>query len=205
MQDGVPLPREFYLHETLVVARQLLGCKVVRRLEEGLVLAGRIVETEAYLGDDPACHAFRGWTARNAVMFGPPGRAYVYFTYGIHWCLNAVTAPEGTGEAVLIRALEPTLGLEEMRRRRGVRDDRLLTSGPARLTQALAIDGRLNGVPLDGEPLAFLGPPTPPAEIVATGRIGIRHGADLPWRFYDAASAYVSRRVKPQMNADERR
>jgi len=188
-----PLPTDFYLQPTLEAARQLLGCVLVRRTAEGLT-AGRIVEAEAYLGDDPASHSSRGRTARNAVMFGPPGRAYVYFTYGIHWCMNAVTAPEGVGEAALIRALEPLEGIDLMRRRRGVEEIRLLASGPARLTQALGIDGSLNGVPLESEALAILGPGEPPARIVEAPRVGVREAADRLWRFYDADSRFVSRR-----------
>ncbi len=215
------LPPAFYLQDTLEVARQLVGCVLVRRLPDEL-LAGRIVETEAYLQGDPACHAFRGPTPRNAVMFGPPGHAYVYFTYGMHWCVNTVTGPEGTGEAVLIRALEPLVGHEEMLRRRGVgcsafdvrapdRQDpnaehrtpntehrsplNSLLGGPARLTQALGIDRALNGMALQGPELAILGPsPTPPAITVAT-RIGIRgQAAECPWRFYETGSPFVSKR-----------
>src|SRR5205823_4603883 len=174
-------------------ARQLLGCILVRRSAEG-VTAGRIVEAEAYLRDDPACHASRGQTPRNSVMFGPPGHAYVYFTYGMHWCFNAVTQPEGVAEAVLIRALEPLAGIELMLQRRRMNDLRLLTSGPARLTQALGIDGELNGIPLDSDLLAILGPGRAPYRVIEAPRVGIRQAADLPWRFYDGESAFVSRR-----------
>lgn len=191
--DLPPLPVDFYLQPTLVAAREILGCILVRRSVEG-VIAGRIVEAEAYLLNDPACHASRGQTPRNSVMFGPPGRAYVYFTYGMHWCFNAVTQPEGVAEAVLIRALEPLAGIELMQRRRGVTELRLLTSGPARLTQALGIDGAVNGTRLDSETLAILGPGRAPARIIEAPRVGIRQAADLPWRFYDADSLFISRR-----------
>jgi DNA-3-methyladenine glycosylase len=188
-----PVPSDLYEQETLVVARELLGCVLVSRRGDELA-AGRIVETEAYLRDDPASHSFRGQTARNRVMFGPPGHAYVYFTYGAHWCLNAVTAPEGVGEAVLIRALEPLAGIELMRRRRGVEEPRLLASGPGRLTQALGITGELNGVSLASGALAILGPAAQPVEIVEGPRVGIRQAVEHAWRFFEAGSRFVSRR-----------
>ena len=195
---SAPLPREFYLGETQTVAQQLLGQKVVRRLATGEILSGIIVETEAYLHDDPACHAYRGQTPRNATMFGVPGHAYVYFTYGMHMMLNLVCAPEGIAEAVLIRALEPTEGVETMRQNRGgILDTRQLTNGPGKLAQALALT-RLahNGLDLtDGEgELAVLPHALPPFEIVATTRIGITRGAEFPWRYYIRENSYVSRR-----------
>ncbi|WP_312306489.1 DNA-3-methyladenine glycosylase [Pulveribacter sp.] len=158
-------------------------------------VGGRIVEVEAYDGSDPASHSFNGPTARNAAMFGPPGRAYVYRSYGVHWCLNLVCASEGDGAAVLIRALQPTHGLEAMRARRGLQDERLLCAGPGRLSQALGIDLRLNHLPLDAPPFALLAPPggAAPAALVTGPRIGISKAADVPWRFGEAGSPYLSR------------
>ena len=158
-------------------------------------VGGRIVETEAYDGADPASHSFRGPTPRNAAMFGPPGRAYVYRSYGMHWCLNLVCGPEGAGAAVLVRALQPTHGLAAMRARRGLQDERLLCAGPGRLAQALGIDARVNHRALQAPPFALLAPPAgqaPPA-LVAGPRIGITKAADVPWRFGEAGSRYLSR------------
>ena len=193
-----PLPREFYLQDTRTAAQKLLGQIVRRRLPTGEVLSGIIVETEAYLKDDPACHAYRGRTLRNSTMFGPPGRAYVYFTYGLHMMLNLVCAPEGIAEAVLIRALEPVEGVEAMRQNRGgVLETRQLTNGPGKLAQALAL-ARLthDGADLtdpSGE-LLILPNDYPPFEMVTKTRIGITQGVDLPWRYYVAGSPYVSRK-----------
>lgn len=191
-------PQEFYLQDTCTVAKALLGQEVVRRLPNGETLAGIIVETEAYLTDDPACHAYRGQTPRNAAMFGPPGHAYVYFTYGLHMMFNLVCAPEGVAEAVLLRALEPTEDIELMRRNRGgMADTRQLTNGPGKLAQALALT-RLdhNEADLtdpDGE--LFIRPRTAPSfERVETTRIGITRGVELPWRYYIRGNPYVSKK-----------
>jgi DNA-3-methyladenine glycosylase len=186
----------FYRRSVHDVARDLIGC-VVRHG----ATAGRIVETESYHEQEPACHAFVGLTARTAVLFGPPGRAYVYRSYGIHALLNAVAEEEGVGAAVLIRALEPVEGLELMRERRGGIRDRDLTSGPGKLTQALGIGLELNGSSLTGGPIEIL-PRTTAAPRVITGeRIGITKAADLPWRFCDAESAHVSRPWPAAMRA----
>jgi DNA-3-methyladenine glycosylase len=152
-------------------------------------VGGVIVETEAYRADDPASHSHRGPTARNAPMYGPPGTFYVYRSYGIHWCVNIVCRPPGIAEAVLIRALEPRVGVEEMMARRGVEDVRRLCRGPGSLGQALAAGPHLNGQPAD------LQPPEERRRVAATVRIGITRAADRPWRFLDPESAYVSRRL----------
>jgi DNA-3-methyladenine glycosylase len=203
------MPAAFYERPVLDVARDLVGCTL---LFAGV--GGRIVETEAYAPGDRASHSFRGRTARNAVMFGPPGRLYVYFTYGMHFCANLVCEAEGVGAAVLLRALEPTNGLERMaerrgpvvRRRDGTVDGRLLCGGPARLTQALALGRAENGLPAWRAPLLVLprsgcGARDPaswssrPPEVVVTPRIGV--GDDQsPWRFVDARSAYLSRPLR---------
>lgn len=158
-------------------------------------VGGEIVETEAYLRDDPASHSFRGPTRRNAAMFGPPGRLYVYRSYGIHWCLNVVCGPPGSGQAVLLRALRPTHGLETMQVRRGTSTDRLLCSGPGRLCQALAVDGTLDGHPIDGAGVRLLPRPHPVA-IAAGPRIGISQARERPWRFGLKGSPYLSRPMR---------
>lgn len=172
------------------MARALLGC-VVRHGDT----AGRIVETESYHMEEPACHAFAGLTPRTETLFGPPGLAYVYRSYGIHALLNAVSEPDRVGAAALIRALEPVEGIEIMRARRRVPRDEDLCNGPGKLTQALGIGLDLNGTPLlPGGPIEILPGERIPAERVAIGgRVGITKAADLQWRFCDAASRHVSR------------
>jgi len=155
-------------------------------------VGGTIVEVEAYREDDPASHSYGGPRGRNLVMFGPPGRLYVYRSYGIHWCANVVCEPEGAGAAVLLRALEPTHGLEEMRVRRGLDDSRLLCSGPGRLTQALGITSEHNGGALDAPPFD-LRPPAEPLEVLVSRRIGITRALEQPWRYLAAGSRFVSR------------
>jgi DNA-3-methyladenine glycosylase len=191
-----PLPHAFYHRAPVEVARDLLGKTLWRRSETGLA-AGIIVETEAYSGvDDPASHAWRGRTQRNAVMFGPPGHAYVYFTYGMHHCLNAVTGPTGQASAVLLRAIEPIVALELMRERRGAYIlDRDLARGPGRLCQALGITTADDGTDLAGDALWISETlDAPDLLIVATPRIGITRAAERPWRFVICDSRYVSGR-----------
>jgi DNA-3-methyladenine glycosylase len=191
---GRPLPPTFYDRPTEEVARELLGAVLEHRTAEGTV-RGRIVETEAYLGpEDPACHAAAGITARTRILYGPPGHAYVYFVYGMHWCFNAVTREEGHGSAVLIRAVEPVSGLAHMRRRRDVERDVDLTRGPARLCDAFGIDREQNGVRLDRGPLRILsGPQLPDEDVLVTPRIGIRKAADWPLRFLVKGNRFVSK------------
>jgi DNA-3-methyladenine glycosylase len=191
----VRIGRDFYARSVHDVARDLVGC-VVRHGET----AGRIVETESYHMEEPACHAYVGLTERTRTLFGPPGHAYVYFSYGIHSLLNAVAEPEGTGAAVLIRALEPVDGLDVMRRRRGVERATDLCSGPAKLTQALEIGLSLNGSSLIDGPIEVLERESQP-RIAIGERIGITKAADLPWRFCDADSAHVSRPWPAQMRS----
>lgn len=181
---GEPLPPSFYDRATEVVARDLLGMVLVHRTREG-VASGRIVETEAYLGPhDPACHAAAGLTARTKVLHGPPGIAYVYFIYGMHWCVNAVTREEGHGSAVLLRAITPLAGLPLIRRRRGGVRERDLANGPGKLCQALGIDAKQNGARLDTSALRIVrGAPVADAHVVVTPRIGITKAADWPLRF----------------------
>jgi DNA-3-methyladenine glycosylase len=195
---GQPLPREFYESDPREVSRDLLGKVLVRRAHRKL-LAGRIVEVEAYLGDDdPAAHAAAGKTLRNAVLFGPPGHSYVYFIYGNHYCFNVSCLPDGTAGGVLFRALEPLLGIEEMARARGVSENgsqRLLTSGPGRLAEALGITReRDNGkdVTSTKSDLWIADDRYRPAQIVTTTRIGITKAAKLPLRYLIAGNPFVS-------------
>ena len=192
-----PHSRPFYARPTLVVARDLLGSILARRIPGG-VLRGRIVETEAYVGEeDKACHARAGRTQRTDPLYGPPGLAYVYLTYGMHYMLNAVTEPEGKPAAVLIRAAEPLEGIEWMRSARGIEDERLLAAGPARLTQAFGIDLRQNRADLRG-PDVWIEPgdAVPDAAVATSARIGC-HTAPapwdlMPWRFYVAGNQHVT-------------
>jgi DNA-3-methyladenine glycosylase len=183
------LDADFFARSVHVVARELVGCRL---LYDGC--GGTIVETESYERDDPACHAYVGLTGRTEVLFGPPGRAYVYLSYGIHRLLNAVAEPEGEAAAVLIRALQPTHGLEAMRERRGMRSDADLCSGPGKLSEALGIGLDANGADLTQDPFLLL--PRPDgwdAEIVAGPRIGITKATERPWRFSLAGNSFVSR------------
>ncbi|HUH29779.1 MAG TPA: DNA-3-methyladenine glycosylase [Rhodanobacter sp.] len=193
--EGRPLSRTFYRRDPRVVAVELLN-KVLVGVDGR---SGRIVETEAYCGSvDPAAHAYRGKTRRNATMFGPPGKMYVYFTYGMYWCCNAVCGEVDEGVAVLLRALAPLDGVEAMRLARPkARRDRDLCSGPARLAQALGIAGAQDGIDLvtgdGGYRIVDDGTP-PPRKPVVTGRIGITRAVDEPWRWYVADDPNVSRR-----------
>ena len=180
------LRRSFFARNVHDVAPELVGATL---LVEGV--GGRIVEVEAYDHEDPAAHSFGGRTARNASMFGPPGRAYVYRSYGVHWCLNFVCE---TGSAVLLRALEPTHGLETMAARRGTTEPRLLAAGPGRLTQALGLTGEQDGLPLDRPPFALYA--AEEVEIAVGPRIGITKAEELPWRYGEAGSRYLSRPLR---------
>ena len=188
-----PLRRSFFARPSPVVARDLLGRLLVRRAD-GTTLVGRIVETEAYQEDDPASHSFRGRTKRTEVMFGPPGHLYVYFTYGMHHCMNVVTGIPGEGSAVLLRAVEPVSALHLMAQRRGVADPRLLCGGPGRLTQAFGIGPEHNGLDLAADGAVFIAAGRPLAdERVSVGpRVGISSARDRPWRFVERSSPFVS-------------
>jgi DNA-3-methyladenine glycosylase len=192
------LGRDFYDRSVHDVARDLIGC-VVRHGEA----AGRIVETESYHMEEPACHAYVGVTERTTTLFGPPGRAYVYFSYGVHSLLNAVCERDGVGAAVLIRALEPVDGIESMRARRGLQRAEDLCSGPGKLTQALDIGLSLNGTSLEEGPIEVFSrePGEREPRIVIGERVGITKAAELPWRFCDADSRHVSRPWPAQMRA----
>lgn len=195
LHESGSLPREFYLQDTVDAARGLLGKVLIHRVD-GSVIAGKIVETEAYLRDDPACHASKGMTKRNVVMFGEPGHSYVYFTYGMYHCFNAVTSPPGVGEAVLVRAVEPLKGIDIMARNRGSDNLLNLTSGPGKLCQAFGLDKRHNGLDLTLGDLLILDSSPSSFEIVTAVRIGIRQAADKLWRFYIDGNPHVSKPVK---------
>jgi DNA-3-methyladenine glycosylase len=183
----VPLDQDFFARPVADVAPDLLGAEIV---VDGV--GGVIVEVERYQQDDPASHSFRGPTPRSSVMFGPPGRLYVYRSYGLHWCANVVCEPEGRGAAVLLRALAPSRGMVRMRERRGDVPHRLLCAGPGRLCAALAIDGSMNGAVLGAGPVDILA--GEPVERVVSGpRIGISVATQVPWRFGVAGSPYLSR------------
>jgi DNA-3-methyladenine glycosylase len=176
---------ELFNSPSPVAARDMIGWTLVYN-----GVGGRIVETEAYHHEDPASHSYSGPTPRNEVMFGPPGVLYVYRSYGIHWCLNLVCG-DGPGSAVLLRALEPTVGLGEMSERRGTNDIRLLCSGPGRLGQALAVTREQNGLRLDAPPFELI--PGDPVDVVIGPRIGITKAVDVPWRFGERGSRFLSR------------
>jgi DNA-3-methyladenine glycosylase len=187
----VKLTRDFFARAVHEVAPDLIG---VTLLVDGV--GGTIVEVEAYDHEDPAAHGYGGRTARNASMFGPPGHAYVYRSYGIHWCLNLVCEEEGVASAVLLRALEPTHGIEAMRERRGLDDERRLASGPGRLCQALEVTRDHDGLALDQPPFELHARAREPE--IATGlRIGITKAAERPWRYALAGSRFLSRPVRP--------
>jgi DNA-3-methyladenine glycosylase len=185
------LRRDFFARSVHEVAPELVGSTL---LVHGV--GGTIVEVEAYDHEDPAAHGYRGQTARNASMFGPPGHAYVYRSYGIHWCLNLVCEEAGVASAVLVRALEPSHGLDEMRRRRGLDDPRLLCSGPGRLCQALGVTREHDGLRLDAPPFRLLARTGQPA-VAAGPRIGITRAAERAWRYGIPGSRYLSRPLRP--------
>ncbi|MBI2973456.1 MAG: DNA-3-methyladenine glycosylase [Armatimonadetes bacterium] len=191
-RNSRPLPRAFYVRNTVEVARGLIGQYLVHETPDGR-LVGRIVEVEAYRGPrDPASHAYRV-TARSKIMWGMPGTAYVYFTYGNHYCMNVVTEREGIAGAVLLRALEPIDGVEVMAKYRGTSDIRLLASGPGRLTRAMGIGPQHNGADLAAGSLFITQGRRPPFRIKASPRVGIRLATDRLWRFYIEGNPCVSR------------
>jgi DNA-3-methyladenine glycosylase len=197
------LHSSFYTHRTLNVAKSLLG-KIFIRSVGKKILSGKIVEVEAYLHNDPACHAYRGITERNKVMFKEGGHLYVYFTYGMHYCANIVTNKQGVGEAVLIRAIEPMEGIEVMMKNRFGRSVRHLqgdglvqnlTNGPAKFAQAFGLTKKQNGISLVGEEIFIAdGEKVPPSRIITTTRIGISTAKDKKWRFYIKENPWVSKR-----------
>jgi DNA-3-methyladenine glycosylase len=190
------LPLSFYLRPTLRIAKDLLGKYVVRRIN-GKTLIGKIVETEAYLGQkDPASHAYRGKTKRNEVMFRQGGHLYVYFTYGMHFCANVVTETEGKGRAVLLRAVEPLEGIDYMIKKRKLKDPSIknLTNGPAKFCAAFKINRSLNGTSLlDNDIYITKGESASDKQIVASSRVGITNGLEKPWRFYIKGNPFVSK------------
>jgi len=196
------LLRKFYSRKTGIVAQELLGKTLIHKTDEGII-SGKIVESEAYLGqEDPGSHAYRGITRRNRIMFGPAGKAYIYLVYGNHYCFNVVTEKDGVGGAVLIRALEPKEGIQLMKKHRRI-DGPLtrLTNGPGKLAEALGITGSMNGADLTGNNLFIMcqigsrkkESPSKGFSIISTGRIGIRKGRNLPYRYYIEGSKFVSR------------
>ena len=189
MRRPTLLPRDFFARSVHQVAPDLIG---VTLLFDGV--GGPIVEVEAYEQEDPASHGYAGRTTRNESMFGPPGHAYVYRSYGVHWCLNLVCAGEGRAEAALVRALRPAQGLDAMRERRGVEPERALCSGPGKLCQALGITRVYDGLPLDEPPFVLLDRDEAP-EIVTGPRVGITKAAELSWRYALAGSPFLSRRL----------
>jgi len=198
------LSRKFYSRKTGIVAQQLLGKILVHKTAKGII-SGKVVETEAYLGqEDPGSHAYRGITRRNSIMFGPAGKAYIYLVYGNHYCFNVVTEKDGAAGAVLIRALEPKEGIQLMKKNRRIDGPfTRLTNGPGKLTEALGITGSMNGVDLTGNKLFIMSQsssrekvrPSTDLSIISTGRIGIRKGRNLPYRYYIGGSKFVSQQV----------
>jgi DNA-3-methyladenine glycosylase len=187
------IPRSFFYRYTPEVAKELLGSRLVR-VVGGRRLSGIIVETEAYRGsEDPASHAYKGMTLRNKVMFGPPGHAYVYFTMGMHYCLNITTEPSGTPAAVLLRAIEPSEGLELMKRNRNVDESHRIGAGPGNLTKAMKIDKRLNGEDVVRSRRLFLEQGRKIDKIGVSTRVGVGAGRSFRWRFYAKGSPFVSR------------
>ncbi len=184
----------FYNRDTVTIAKELLGKLLVHYSPEGIT-AGIIVETEAYMQGDEACHANKGMTPRNKIMFGDPGFAYIYFTYGMHYCFNVVTAPQGVAEAVLLRALEPVAGIDLMKKRRGREVLKELCSGPAKLVQAMGIGPEMYGHNLTRKPLVIMnGVSISEESVLVTTRIGISAAQDLPLRFYLKGNDYISRK-----------
>jgi DNA-3-methyladenine glycosylase len=188
------LGRSFFSRYSPDVAQELLACVLVRRVR-GKTLSGRIVEVEAYRGsDDPASHSYRGPTKRSSIMFGEAGHAYVYFSYGNHWCLNITAEPEGQPGAVLIRALEPVEGIRQMVRNRGITDLGRLTNGPGKLTKALSIDGSFNGEDLVRSRRLYVMGPGRPVRVEASSRIGVSKGREQQWRYFVEGNPFVSKR-----------